>query len=351
MNGKQMAKWIANSRAELPVLGLAAFAWIVTASLCSAQHYTFHDVLKPKQVKESEPPPIVSALAFHPDGNQIAAVGDDHSVKLWDIKNRRVLVILRGHEDWIHGVCYLKDGKLLATVGSDGRLFIWDLVNRRRHLVLDRPEALSSVTAPANGNELIVTGFGNTIYTVNYDSLQATKAIRCDCHDLRTAVVSPDGRQLASGSRDGVVNLWSAKSGERIRMMKAHQGRVMALSYSADGEFVLSGGADRKLRVWDRVSGYPIATLDTIDQKIMSICPLPDGLIATGGSDNDIRLWSLEQESELERLRGHTGTVATLVAQGNRMASGGFDATIRVWSKVQRNLQERGGNDQWMCDR
>jgi WD40 repeat protein len=55
--------------------------------------------------------------------------------------------------------------------------------------------------------------------------------------------------------------------------------------------------------------------------------------LATGGSDNLIRLWDLNKANEALRLVGHTGSVTTLVwdAGTDQLVSGSFDTTVRFW--------------------
>ena len=63
----------------------------------------------------------------------------------------------------------------------------------------------------------------------------------------------------------------------------------------------------------------------------MALCG--ESLIATGGSDNVVRVWNLQTGVEVDRFVGHTGSVAALAFDptSGAIISGSFDTTIRVW--------------------
>ena len=63
----------------------------------------------------------------------------------------------------------------------------------------------------------------------------------------------------------------------------------------------------------------------------MSLLVPRNGPIATGGSDNVVRLWDRETGQQVAQLSGHTGTIAALAFDGTRLYSGGFDTTVRIW--------------------
>jgi WD40 repeat protein len=50
-----------------------------------------------------------------------------------------------------------------------------------------------------------------------------------------------------------------------------------------------------------------------------------------GTTKNVIGLCDIHNSSPIRLLQGHTGSVAAMVARGDRLISGSFDTTVRIW--------------------
>ncbi len=71
--------------------------------------------------------------------------------------------------------------------------------------------------------------------------------------DQDSVAFSPDARILASGSKDTFLKLWDAKSGQLLKTLTGHTGRVESLAFSPDGKLLATGGGggDTTVKLWD----------------------------------------------------------------------------------------------------
>lgn len=69
---------------------------------------------------------MVSAVAFSPDGRQLATASNDGTVRLWDPAIGLSTRTLAGHSSPVRGVAFSPDGRQLASASDHGTVNLWD---------------------------------------------------------------------------------------------------------------------------------------------------------------------------------------------------------------------------------
>jgi len=177
-------------------------------------------------------------------------------------------------------------------------------------------------------------------------------------HFVDSVSFSPDGKLIASGSRDNTIDLWDVETGKEIRRLKGHGGSVYSVVFSPDGRLIASGSYDGTIKLWDVETGKEIRTLKGhsflvfFKGVVHSVSFSPDGkLIASGGSDDTIKLWDVETGKEIRTLKGHGGSVESVAfsSDGKLIASGSRDNTIKLWDvKTGKEIRTLEGHKFWV---
>jgi mono/diheme cytochrome c family protein len=182
-------------------------------------------------------PPVVTSLAFSPDGAYLAVTGY-HEILLYTAESFALEARLIGMSERIQSLAFSPDGKRLAAAGGSpgrfGEIQVWAHANEK--LVLSAPVTF------------------DTVYGVSW---------------------SPDGRKLAFGCADNTVRAIDPATGQQILQMGTHSDWVLGTAFSQDGEHVASVSRDMTMKLTE------VATQRFID-NVTSITPgaLKGGLMA-----------------------------------------------------------------------
>ncbi len=134
-----------------------------------------------------------------------------------------------------------------------------------------------------------------------------------------------------------------------VRTLNGHAGMIVAVALSPDEHRGLSGGWDNTLRLWDLDNGKELAKLQGHTNPVRGVTFTPDGRRAVSASlDGTLRLWDLEKKSTIRIFKGHEGSAlcVAITPDGNKLLSGGNDRALRIWDVATgKQLQACYGHD------
>jgi len=277
------------------------------------------------------PPPVVTSVALQTEGDLIATAGDDHQVRIWNSESGVLERRLNGHIDWVRSVAFSPTADLLVTAGNDRRLVLWKPTTGKEIAVIKQPQTIACVRFHPNGETFATVGFDNSLRIYDAETGAFVRQLACTCTDIRCLDISADGNFIAAAGRDGKVRVWNFETGKVVRDYPIHRRRVRGLQFSPDGATIATAAEDGSVCLTP-VAGGASERLPRVAAKAMSLTYLPGGMLATGCSDNAIRIWNPKTREEIKQLSGHTGSVGALAAKDGVLASGSYDASVRYWN-------------------
>jgi WD40 repeat protein/Leucine-rich repeat (LRR) protein len=258
----------------------------------------------------------VNSLAFTPDGRWLIT-GTSKAAKVWDLKTGQLERELTADDPGLLGrvrvLALSADGTTLATTGERDELFIWNLIDGTR----------KNLKCKEHVNGAVFTKDGKTIYSLHSETVCrwniADAAVTATTDkDLPISyfddilVVTPDGKTVAVGGKNGDVLLLDGETLKEKKRLLGHTRTTSAMSLSPDGTTLVTVGIeDPIVRLWDIAKGTEIRTLQCDKRRITRAAFSPTGRYLALGGDS-FWLWEVATGRQLDKIPGFRGNAEGL---------------------------------------
>lgn len=169
------------------------------------------------------PPPAATFLAFHPQDNNVIAVGmEDSSIQIYNVRVDEVKIKLKGHQKRITGLAFSQSLNVLVSSGADAQLFIWSVDGWEKKKA--RPiQAPPGHQAPLVGETRVQFHNDQSHILVVHESQIGLYDTQLECQrswyprdslsaPISSAIYSCDGLLIFTGFCDGAIGIFDSDS-------------------------------------------------------------------------------------------------------------------------------------------
>uniref|UniRef100_A0A6B2KVX3 TROVE domain-containing protein n=1 Tax=Arcella intermedia TaxID=1963864 RepID=A0A6B2KVX3_9EUKA len=338
----------------------------------------------------------ITDCKFVKEGKFIISAGYDGMIKIWKTSSGTEIATLHGHSGRINCLCFQQNGEqiILCTISDDGTIRLWDVfgVPEGKSITAHQSPIASLDISPRDnhimsyGNESVLKvwnmgmeedeseqdfdGFmletkekpgvstgringismtkdsskalyiqGNQLHLWNLETCQYECSYlesKFESYPFTSVSLSPydENNVVTSGNS---IYIWDLRSDtNRLELFK-HGSPISSCRFTSDGNRVVVTSWDGKLFVLDNRTEKcePIIIEDGKDWQVFGEVSLDGNKVITGGWDNTIKIWNLNDlHLELDKtLPGHTDGVssAQFSEDSNYIVSSGHDGYLKVW--------------------
>ena len=312
----------------------------------------------PRRAAAGSARPVTSG-AFSPDGSWVACGFQDGGSAIWPSDGNRdaaQLTDLRGggrHDAPVSSIAFSRDGLEIITGSRDRTARVWDLRLEEKNLQGGVPErTLGPVGFPmvlrGHTGQVKAVGFssdGSQILTAGDRTARIwpnepkePKILGKHGRNVERVSFSPDGKRVASASRDGTVMIWSLDGSEPARL-EGHTDWVRTAEFSADGKSVVSASEDGTAGLWD-LATRRMRIRQVIGLSSVSFTPKGEAIITgtreTGGPT--VKVWAKDatEDQPLLTIEEEKSWIfyAGFSPDGSRIVTASADGTARIWPRT-----------------
>ena len=267
--------------------------------------------------------------------------GDTDVEKEWGQARK----IMTGHSHFVSDIDLSQDSRFCLSSSWDGTIRLWNLktASTRKTLIGHSKDVLSVAFSP--DNRQIASGsidksvkiwniHGVCKFTV--DQNPHTDWVSCVryFHDVKTPIV-------VSASWDKTIKVWDNAVMSLMHTFVGHKAQINTLDLAPNTNFIASGGRDGKVNIWNLVEGRHLEEVDA-ESPVNVVLFASKVYWLVIGTEQGIRVYDLPHKKFIDQYEAPP-RVSTTVIDGQTSkkvakAPAPIGCTSLVWSKNQQHL-------------
>ena len=231
---------------------------------------------------------FVSGIQCSPDGTKFVSVGFDKKIVIYDAQEGKILdqfdasKVQDGHKMAIVSCAFIDDEKL-ATASIDRTVKIWDLKEKKLLFTLIPAEGKLGVPyifcgVQSDGKKIVAVGLSGTLYSWNVDSLANNKLpdLILPGHQapVTCVAVAKNAKEIISGDTYGTVLVWPESGVARPLYPGGTERKgISQIALSFDESLVYVTEVQGAFLCFDRASGEKKYEIKDIPGNFKGIVP------------------------------------------------------------------------------
>ena len=239
----------------------------------------------------------ISSVAFSPDGRLALSANAD--IKLWDVSSGYELRSFYGHSDIVTSLAFSSDGRLVVSASRDQTIKLWEVSSGQQLRSFASVGWVESVAFSSSAN-LILSG----------------------------------GQNFSTNPTTGMMELWDALTGSRLRSFGNFEGIVNSVAFSPDGNLALAASSGvNALSLWDVATGHPLCSL-VGSGNVSSAAFSPNGKLIISSGLGSMAVWEVAKCREIRKFAYSNSYMlprSLAFSTNDNLAISGASDGVRIW--------------------
>jgi WD40 repeat protein len=241
------------------------------------------------------------------DGRYLASVTDE-GIGLYDLERRQHLPFIRSEGNLL-SARFSHDGRYLLISAFSGTIHFWSLAANREtaRLSMGGGSWIYPALQLSGDDQLLAVGRAGERRIRLWNLAGSGEKLVLAGHDraVPCAVFGPDGKRIASASKDHQVKIWDAQSGTLRHTLPRFQGLPQELVFTRGGRYLFAGEQEGGLSAWDLETFQSIPIVGGPQpHPIFSLDLSPDGVhLALTLKNDGLRIYRIDGAGKVGEVR------------------------------------------------
>jgi toxoflavin biosynthesis protein ToxC len=246
-----------------PISGISSFENRYIATAGYDNQVILWDAQKKESIARGLHDHLANQCRFSNDGRYLVSSSSDHTARVWQVPDMKLIAVLGHHEDDVESVAVSDDDRYIATCSRDHRIRTFTLDGQLIATLVGHQQDVISVEWISNSEELISSSDDGTVK--RWHGLTGALLQNIDLGEVETdtLIITKEGVIFAANDDGNIISI----DGNQQQVFTAHKAGIKRLVYSPSEQSLVSLSYDRQVKIWS------ITSPNTIKETFSSIMP------------------------------------------------------------------------------
>jgi WD40 repeat protein len=286
----------------------------------------------------------IRACAVSRDGKRIVSASKDETVRIWDSKTGKELLVIEGHKGEVFGCAFSPDGtKIVSCSFVDNTVRVWDAETGTNRWTREHKRVWDCAVTPDSKWVVSVSTFGKLkVWDIKNGEEKLTRVYKGK-HEVYSCAITPDGNEVILPSTEAKsLTKVDLQTGKKHKLVENDMG-IEACAVSPDGQWIVASDSEGKLKVWEMATGNLKMELKGHKNSVLGCAISHNGKwIVSASHDKTLKIWDSDTGNEQQNLKAHADEVWDCAISPNDewLVSASVDGTLKIWEARLEKVEE-----------
>jgi WD repeat-containing protein 61 len=244
-------------------------------------------------------PEAVFSVHYDEVSQRILAGTGNGKIHVIDVVSSSEIRCLDFHTKGVFGFYLNHNRNEIVALGGDGNISVWSYpeMDPIRQIKVSDSKCRQAILLPESNTLLVGTSEGELVFCDLNDGNISHRFMALE-KGLSSLSIHPSKPTFLTGGRDAHIGVWNLPpKSDLILSIPAHNFAIYSIEFSPDGKLMATASRDKSVKVWDAGSLDLIQRLDSTsgghNRSVNQLRWLNDRMFVSCGDDGKVIIWNL----------------------------------------------------------